>query len=1071
MSSDISRRRFAPLNDFGAVLMQQGRVLLDSDWNELIEILDRRVRAETVDIIGRGVVPKETPHGFEIAFAGGQLTIGPGRIYVDGLLAENHGAAPFEFDPVLAELRGTAALPYEKQPYLPGAGNGTAVPREGGPYLMYLDVWQREVTAIEDPGLIENAVGVDSTTRWQTVWQVRTLAKIDTNVTCATPDAQIPGWLEVIRPSAGRLTTDTMAIPATDDLCLIPPSGGYRGLENRLYRVEIHTAGGLGGGAAATFKWARHNASVATAVRQIRGEDLVLDLIGRDAELRFKTGDWVEITDDVREFSLRSGEMRRIKNVIDTTRTITIDGVLPPAEFPTDANKNTDPTRHVRIRRWEQKGQVRDTNGNLVIDLNVAGSSGVIAVPAAGTVIMLEDGITVAFSVEPAAENFRAGDFWVFTARTADASIEKLKHAPPRGVHHHYCRLGLVTFPATVVDCRVFWPPDAGRECCDCTECVTVESHQSGERTIQQAIDRVRQRGGTVCLDAGIYHIGEAPLRLDGARSVRLRGQGWKTILAHVAPGPVVVVQNSFGLTIENLTVLTAGRPAAAADLSLTNSASVAIERCWFLQAGAGELPRPAIGLGGFLVHTRLRDNVMLGAIGIGNLGTAKSGSHDVPANAGLLVTLGFSAERNQLLCARAGIDLERVSVHLGETSISGNFVSGAATAGVRLTGAVLAGAYAGSHLKVTDNTLQVAGDGIVTGTDDSTINGNNIGPASARSSGHGILLRAGLTRRGGDRGIVVGNRIRGLQGHGISITGPMGSLMIKQNVITDMRGGGIVMSSESSAENVSVENNQLIDLGGVSAAASESLQFFTGIQLVRVRNGEIASNVLDRIAIRASLIRQLTGVQILSPTRLRISGNRIENLGPPNAQLHDVTGIAVLGSFEEVVVSENCVRRGEVDQASDSSNWRALQIGHQPKPLVIGAMLMIYAKGIEAALGIATGFLRPVAAERTNVRGNMLTVYGGAPAARIVVSGPCTFCENHVRVLPDTRMPALELRATAAIVSQNFLEAARGDLPAADIITVKGPFTVVGNISSGGLRVNNAPLSSPWQQLNIVAP
>ena len=34
MSSDISRQRFDPANDFSSVLMQQGRVQLDADWNE-----------------------------------------------------------------------------------------------------------------------------------------------------------------------------------------------------------------------------------------------------------------------------------------------------------------------------------------------------------------------------------------------------------------------------------------------------------------------------------------------------------------------------------------------------------------------------------------------------------------------------------------------------------------------------------------------------------------------------------------------------------------------------------------------------------------------------------------------------------------------------------------------------------------------------------------------------------------------------------------------------------------------------------------------------------------------------
>ena len=99
MSGDYSRVRFDPKNDFAAVLMQQGRVQLDADWNELVALLDRRWRAETVDIIGKGTVPKETPDGFRIQIAAGGLTIGRGRIYVDGLLAENHGKAPWSSMP------------------------------------------------------------------------------------------------------------------------------------------------------------------------------------------------------------------------------------------------------------------------------------------------------------------------------------------------------------------------------------------------------------------------------------------------------------------------------------------------------------------------------------------------------------------------------------------------------------------------------------------------------------------------------------------------------------------------------------------------------------------------------------------------------------------------------------------------------------------------------------------------------------------------------------------------------------------------------------------------------------
>src|SRR5947207_4080533 len=136
MSSDISRQRFDPANNFSSVLMQQGRVQLDSDWNEWNEILDRRWRSETIDIIGRCVVPRETPEGFAIAIGATGLTIGRGRIYVDGLQAENHGAGNLEFDPGLAESRGLDPVlykdpnPSKQQRYYP---NPPDAPTDGGP--------------------------------------------------------------------------------------------------------------------------------------------------------------------------------------------------------------------------------------------------------------------------------------------------------------------------------------------------------------------------------------------------------------------------------------------------------------------------------------------------------------------------------------------------------------------------------------------------------------------------------------------------------------------------------------------------------------------------------------------------------------------------------------------------------------------------------------------------------------------------------------------------------------------------------------------------------------------------
>src|SRR4051812_24687771 len=107
MGADFSRIRSNPLLDFAGVELKQGGVVLDADVNELVAVLDRRLRALASDVLGRSTVSQTTPEAFKITAAGGDLQIGRGRLYVDGLLAENHGAVSTDlakriFDPLLA---------------------------------------------------------------------------------------------------------------------------------------------------------------------------------------------------------------------------------------------------------------------------------------------------------------------------------------------------------------------------------------------------------------------------------------------------------------------------------------------------------------------------------------------------------------------------------------------------------------------------------------------------------------------------------------------------------------------------------------------------------------------------------------------------------------------------------------------------------------------------------------------------------------------------------------------------------------------------------------------------------
>jgi len=538
VSFDTSRFTFDPFKNYSGVVMEQGRVQLDSDWNDWLAQLSRRIQAGTLDMLGRAAYPPTTPYAFLITFDGaGKLTIGPGRMYVDGLLAENHGdPAAATWDPALAEISGspqpplsteTGAIPFTSQPWLPGV----TLSGNGGTFLAYLDVWTREVTYLEDSNLIDPAVGIDTTGRLQTVWQVKLVA-MNAGVTCATAGNPWPA------ASSALLTTAPITNTPSGPCCLTTNTG-YTGMENQNYRVEIHTKGSIG---TATFKWSRDNASVETCVTGILGvtnsvgaaaSQLTVLSMGRDQVLGFAPGNWIEIIDDDLELASLPGELHLIDTIDFAAKTITLDANISATSFPVDGSNQTTASRHTRIRRWDQSGKVFASDGTtLITDLGAAGSTGEILIPAAGTAVILENGITVSFDLSSSTGSFNTGDFWTFAARTADGSIEQLKDAPPRGIHHHYTGLSVVNFDTgTATDCRNPWKPCDDDSCsCCCTVTVGDGVESFGKYTsIQAAINALPDAGGEVCILPGRYY---EHVFIEDRQDIILHGCGYQTRLA-----------------------------------------------------------------------------------------------------------------------------------------------------------------------------------------------------------------------------------------------------------------------------------------------------------------------------------------------------------------------------------------------------------------------------------------------------------------------------------------------------------------------------------------------------------
>src|SRR5262245_4499495 len=156
MKGDFSRVTFDPALHVSRVLLQQGRVLLDADFNLQSAVSAYGLRRLTRDLVGpfAGPVDADGHPGFWMSAsktAKNSLTFNGGRYYVEGWPAETTGS----FDLTVSDLG------------LDGGANGE--------YLAYLDVWEEHVTWLEDNLVREPALGgPDTTTQARISWAVRT---------------------------------------------------------------------------------------------------------------------------------------------------------------------------------------------------------------------------------------------------------------------------------------------------------------------------------------------------------------------------------------------------------------------------------------------------------------------------------------------------------------------------------------------------------------------------------------------------------------------------------------------------------------------------------------------------------------------------------------------------------------------------------------------------------------------------------------------------------------------------------------------------------------------------------
>ena len=600
-AKDISRYLFQPQKHYSSVRMQQGRVILDSDWNESERIDDEEARRTLLDILCcRGTsnegfrvhdvetTSREVPGGsgdVEFPFtsvATYDFSIGDGSFYLGGLRFEV-GPAEESFlgqsDFLQVDADAGTLPPGPTVADLTDANGNTRTRSD----LVYLRAWEQCVTAVEDSELRERALGgPDTSVRIRRTRRVEVLA--DTAPGCAEAFADLVARETAPRPgdrtgvahdfdaagcelrSKARLTVAPVVGGTTEDPCRPQVAGGFLGAENQTIRVELT--------ATDRFIWGIDNAAPYYRVqvlqedgRPVRIQFLTLPRDQRSQPLKGQAVEihpWGALLPNREKVAELRGHLATVQTSYDPeTRSLTISDPVPQAwldwlDHPSHAAYQSarDPDgqkKYFYLRLW-------------------TGGSGDAAEPEfpfiPGTAVELAGtGLTVTLS-----GNGLPGDHWIIAARphTPDVVVawELMDQAPPAGTRFFLAPLATIdwsvvsdpdgeTVAATVHDCRARFRPLCELRGC-CTVTVGDGRVSRGDfQSVQDAVDSLPADGGEVCLLPGIH---EARVTILQRRNIRIHGCGRQTVVTPIAEdraAPIFNIVDSQRITLDSMDLVT----------------------------------------------------------------------------------------------------------------------------------------------------------------------------------------------------------------------------------------------------------------------------------------------------------------------------------------------------------------------------------------------------------------------------------------------------------------------------------------------------------------------------------
>jgi len=385
MKGDFSRISFDAKKHYRAVLMQQGRLQLDSDWNEQVQMMEHRYNAFFQSMVGRSGTPKND--GMKLYVENDELKLSGSVYYIDGLLIENEGLITLD------------------------------VPPSTGAYLYYIDAWTREVSAAEDGNLIDPAIGLETTTRLKTEWMVRYQNVATSGITETEkekykigdwPELNSGNWWKGLSTGTLKLVSSSEKVDKSDNRVMVDKD------DNRLYRIEVHQDDPALPGH--IFKWSVDNASICAEITTVDKKLFTLKNNTPDLQNAFKDAAWIEL--------YIPGEPGKS------------EGLWQRFELSNESGNSFDSNNGKLTLKdsWEKAGGASKTI--------MRRWDGVFPEEKKNS-LALELGVDFEYDKN---KFFRHGDYWLVQVRNGKIVNWKAGDIKtPEGVEHHFAALGIMT--------------------------------------------------------------------------------------------------------------------------------------------------------------------------------------------------------------------------------------------------------------------------------------------------------------------------------------------------------------------------------------------------------------------------------------------------------------------------------------------------------------------------------------------------------------------------------------------------------------------------------------------------